>query len=429
MSPSPAMKQAVAILLPLVAVVAGVFGLIAARASSSQDDARRNVEVSSVRVLDERSRAAGRISAEQQAENSAAEQRANARALAGRDAGSLDLRIERRGALEAARAAEGASELGASHSVLRESSVVAERFKLRQTRGARTAFEYANAYDQESQLLSEKFDSLLAVVAVLAIGAFLVGLTLAVLQPAARMVLLATGVAVSLVASAGGVIAASAHVQAPSSRAINAYVRGQELRRTAFIELSAATAPNPAARALMRQAIGDFDETIRLRPDYGAAYFGRALAFDLLASTDPAGPHGSADARNDYRRANQLGFERHLVLNNLAITELRLGDIPAAIKAARAAVALRPNISNANETLASVLRYAAPQATPAYRAQLHRLGQTWAQTDAKRRDEELARSIKGTHDIADQFPRFASRARAYRADLERLGMRLNRRAG
>jgi hypothetical protein len=144
--------------------------VIAERTSDAHVDATRAVEVTSVRMLDERSRAAGRISAEQQAENTAAEQRANAKALAGRDAGSLDLRIERRGALEAARGAESASKLGPGHSVLRDTSAVAERFKQRERRGYRRAFEFANAYDRQKRQLSEKADSLLAVTAVLAIG-------------------------------------------------------------------------------------------------------------------------------------------------------------------------------------------------------------------------------------------------------------------
>jgi hypothetical protein len=420
-------RQVVAILLMVATVVAGAFGVIAARASDAQVDAARDVEVATVRVLDERARAAGKISAEQQAENTAAEQRANARALASHDATALGLQAERRGAIEAARAAGDASELGSGHSVLRETTAVAERFKQRQRRQYQRAFEYANAYDQQSQQLSDKVASLLAVIAVFAIGVFLIGLTLAVSQPAARKVLLGTGVALVLVVTAWGVIAASAQAPRPSAGAIEAYLRGLELRRAAFAEISGGPGRDPRARALMRRSIRDSDEAIHLRPDYGAAYFSRALAYTVLAFTDPAGAHGSTRARNDYRRANELGYERQIVLNNLALQELRLGDIDAGIDAARAAVALRPNISNSNETLASLLRYDAAQPTPAYREQLRRLRETWAQTDAKRRNDELARAIEGTQEIAEQYPRLAARARSYRADLERIARDLDRR--
>ena len=60
-------KQAVAVLLMVVTVIGGVFGVLAERTSDQHVDATRAVEVTSVRMLDERSRAAGRISAEQQA--------------------------------------------------------------------------------------------------------------------------------------------------------------------------------------------------------------------------------------------------------------------------------------------------------------------------------------------------------------------------
>jgi hypothetical protein len=420
-------KQVVAILLMVVTVLGGAFGLDAALTSDQHVDATRAVEVTSVRMLDERSRAAGRISAEQQAENTAAEQRANAEALGRRDVRSLDLQVERRGALEAARGAEESSQLGPEHSVLRDTSAVAERFKQRERRGYRRAFEFANGYDQQKQLLGEKADSLLAVTAVLGIGVFLIGLTLAVTSSAARKVLLGTGVAIALVVTVWGVNVASDDVAGPSPPAIDAYVRGQEIRRAAFAEISGGAERDRHARALMRKSISDFDEAIRLRPDYGAAHAGRAIALDVLAFTDPAGAHGSTGARDEYKRAYELGNDRPLMLNNLAIAELRLRNIGAAIKAARAAVALRPNVSNANETLASVLRYAAPKPTPAYRAQLQRLRATWAQTDAKRRSDELARSIEGTQEIAEQHPDLAARARAYGADLERIVGELDRR--
>jgi hypothetical protein len=193
-SASTRTKQAVAILLMVVSVVGGVFGVIAERTSDQHVEVTRDLEVTGVRMLDERARAAGRISAEQQAENTAAEQRANASALARSNRPGLDLAVERRGALGAARGAEEASKLGPQHSVLRESSAVTERFKLRQAYGDRRAFEFANAYDKQKRDLSEKTDSLVAVTAVLAIGLFLIGLTLAVGSAPARRVLLGTGI-------------------------------------------------------------------------------------------------------------------------------------------------------------------------------------------------------------------------------------------
>jgi tetratricopeptide (TPR) repeat protein len=413
-------KQAVAVLLMVVTVIGGVFGVIAERTSDQHVDATRAVEVTSVRMLDERSRAAGRISAEQQAENTAAEQRANVKALTRRDTGSLDLQVERRGALEAARGAEESSKLGPQHSVLRDTSAVAERFKQQERRGYRTAFEFANAYDKQKGQLSEKVDSLLAVTAVLAIGVFLIGLTLAVGTPSARKVLLGTGIALSLVVTVWGVIVASERIQEPSAPAIDAYVRGQELRRAAFAEISGGAERDPHARALMRTAIGHFNVAIRIRPNYGAAYASRAIAETVLGFTDPKGSHGSREARHDYQRAYDLGYERALMLNNLAVTELRLGDYPAAIKAARGAVALRPKLSNYIETLTSVLRYRSEQPTPAYRASLARLRAAWSRTSTQRRTQEMIRAIEETHEIEEQDPRLAAKARSYRADLRRI---------
>jgi tetratricopeptide (TPR) repeat protein len=422
----PATKQVVAILLMVVTVVGGVFGVIAARAADEQVDANRNVENSAVRMLDERSRAAGRISAEQQAENTAAEQRANARALRRYSSASLDLQVERRSALEAAAAATAASELGPGHSVLRESTAVAERFKERQRRGYATASEYANAYDQQSRQLGNKVDSLLAVIAALGIGVFLVGLTLAVSHRAARRVLAGTGAAIAAVVTVWGITVATQAIQPPSRTAITAFVHGLETRRAAFAELNNPATGDAEARRLMVRSIDDFDAAIRARHDYAAAYFGRALALDVLAFTDPAGAHGSTQARDDYRRAAQLGYERHTVLNNLALTELRLGDIDKGIAVARKSVALRPNVANSNETLASLLRYASAKPTEEYRVQLELLKRAWAKTEASRRQGDLKRALDGTDDVAEQFPRLAARARAYRADLQRIVRELDR---
>jgi tetratricopeptide (TPR) repeat protein len=420
-------KQAVAVLLMVVTVIAGVFGVSSERTSDEHVDATRAVEVTSVRMLDERARAAGRISAEQQAENTAAEQRANAEALARLDRGDIDLEVERRAALEAARGAEESSRLGPEHSVLRDTSGVVERFKQRERRGYRRGFEFANAYDQQRRQLAEKADSLLAVTAVLAIALFLIGLTLAVGSAPARKVLLGTGVALACAVTVWGVIVASGDVEGPSAPAIDAYLRGQENRRVAFAEISGGAERDPAARALMRKAITDFDQAIRLRPDYGAAYSGRAIANDVLAFTDPRGSHGSPEARDDYQRAYDLDHDRPLMLNNLAVTELRLGDYDAAVKAARGALALRPRLSNYLETLTSVLRYQSAQPTPAYRAALARLRAAWARTETKRRNIEMVRAIEGTEELEEQDPRLAAKARSYRADLRRIEKELSRR--
>src|SRR5262249_1096302 len=380
----------------------------------------RLVQVQSFRMLDERARASGRISAEQQAENTAAEQHANADALKRRDRGNIDLQVERRSALEAARGAEEASQLGPEHSVLRETSAVATRFQLQQTRGYLEAFELANAYDDRKQKVTEKIDSLLAVIAVLAIGVFLMGLTLAVSSRPARNVLLGTGVTVTLIVTVWGSVVAAIALPSPSPHAIAAYLRGQELRRAAFAEIAGSSERDPKARALMRKSVGDFNRAIALKANYGAAYFGRALAVDVLAFTDPHGAHGSTAARDDYRKAYKYRYERPLVLNNLAVTRLRLGAYDAAIKAAKGAVKLRPRLANYLETLTSVLRYQTDQPSAEYRASLARFRALLTHTAAERRNADMARAIEGTKELAEQDPGLAKKAASYRADLLRI---------
>jgi tetratricopeptide (TPR) repeat protein len=223
-----------------------------------------------------------------------------------------------------------------------------------------------------------------------------------------------------VIVSVWGIVLASTTVKGPSAAAIDAYLRGQEGRRAAVAEISGGPERDPAARALMRRAIPQFDDAISLRPDYGAAYGGRAAAQDVLGFTDPKGAHGSPGARDDYQRAYDLGYERPLMLNNLAVTQVRLGDYDAAIKAARAAVKLRPNDNNFQETLTSVLRFAAPGPTPEYRAALARLRFLLERTDANRREQDLVRAIEGTQELAQQDPALAAKAASYRADLLRV---------
>jgi hypothetical protein len=107
------------------------------------------------------------------------------------------------------------------------------------------------------------------------------------------------------------------------------------------------------------------------------------------------------------------------------VTELRLGDYRAAVKAARGAVALRPKLSNYLETLMSVLRYQSAQPTPAYRTALARLRAAWAHTDRQRRDGEMIRAIEGTQELEEQDSRLAAKARSYRADLQRIQRELS----
>ena len=414
-------KQAVAVLIMVTTVIGGIFGVLAERASDDHEATSRLVQVQSVRMLDERARASGRISAEQQAENTAAEQHANADALGRRDRGSIDLQVERRSALQAARGAEEASQLGPEHSVLRDISAVAERFKLQQLRGYQEAFEFANAYDQRKQKVTEKIDSLLAVIAVLAIGVFLMGLTLAVSSRPARHVLFGTGVVVTVIVTVWGTVVASMALPSPSLPAIAAYLRGQEVRRAAFVEISGGAERDPQARALM-QTVGR-----RLQPgDLAAARLRRRV---LRAARPPptcsgsptrAGRTARPAARDDYRKAYSLGYERPLVLNNLAVTELRLGDYDAAIKAANGAVKLRPRLANNLETLTSVLRYQTEQPSAEYRASLARMRALWTHTAAERRKEEMTRAIEGTMELAEQDPKLAKKAASYRTDLLRI---------
>ena len=129
---------------------------------------------------------------------------------------------------------------------------MAERFKLRQLRGYQEAFEFANAYDRRKQMVTEKIDSLLAVIAVLAIGVFLMGLTLAVRSRPARHVLFGTGVVVTVIVTVWGIVVSSMALPSPSLPAIEAYLRGQEVRRAAFAEISGGAERDPKARALMQ---------------------------------------------------------------------------------------------------------------------------------------------------------------------------------
>src|SRR5262249_19711642 len=159
---------------------------------------------------------------------------------------------------------------------------------------------------------------------------------------------------ITLIVTVWGIVVAATTLPSPSPQAIAAFLRGQELRRAAFAEITGGAERDPKARALMQKSVGDFNRAITLKSNYGAAYFGRAVAPDVRASPDPRGAHGSTAARDDYRRAYKYGYEPPLVLNNLAVTELRLGDYDAAIKAATGAVTLRPRLANYLETLTSV---------------------------------------------------------------------------
>ncbi|MDQ3991021.1 MAG: tetratricopeptide repeat protein, partial [Actinomycetota bacterium] len=115
---------------------------------------------------------------------------------------------------------------------------------------------------------------------------------------------------------------------------------------------------------------------IGARSTYQEAYVGRGGAHFELDFLNQGGPRGSAEARDDFRRATELDAQDFLAWGNLGAAEFWLGNYEAAAEATRRAVELRPQDPTFNLNAALFLKVDGDE--EGYRRQMARAREVFA---------------------------------------------------
>jgi len=270
------------------------------------------------------------------------------------------------------------------------------------------AGEFQKAYAAERSAWGAKSGQFVAVVTVLAVALFLLGLSRTSVAASSGPLLVWSGLAVAGVASIWGLTVLFRVVPPPSAEAIDAYVEGQVALASAF------------GLEDLEVAQDAFTRAVAARPDYSDAYFGRGLARGQLDVYRIGGPLGSEGARADFGLVVTLDPFNAVAWNNLAVAQFWLGDLDGAIGASRRAAAIGPDDPLADLNLALFLLLDGD--AEGYEAQLSsaRALLGGGEVHDARRAAAVANALGETY-LAEQYrPEYADAARRYREDLLRL---------
>jgi tetratricopeptide (TPR) repeat protein len=158
-----------------------------------------------------------------------------------------------------------------------------------------------DAYNEQSNLLDQRAASYTAILAVLAVSVYLLGLTLAVREHLLRRLFLGIGLLLMSGAALWIVLAAAQPVAAIRDEAAVAYAAARVELDTAY------------DNAGYDEARGLYDQAIELRPTFARAYLDRAMATILAATPQRTGlvslvpPDALRAGQDDLRRALALG--------------------------------------------------------------------------------------------------------------------------
>ena len=392
----------VAVLIMVVTLLGAVFTFLQTATSNRAAVAARRADAAAVEAAGEAVRAAERTAAQWRVWTLFLEESSLTVSLAGSGA-------EGAGAL--AQGSYAAALATASFAGFNLTGEFGEEWQrlFEQTWGAVTrAGEYQKAYAGERSAWGAKGGQYVAVITILAVALFLLGLSRTAVAAASGSFLVWAGLAVAGVASLWGLAVFLGSVSPPSPEAIDAYVEGQVTLGSAFDQDELQAAEDAFTRALAA------------RPDYADAHFGRGLARAQADLYREGGPLGSEGARDDFARVVMLDPLNPVAWNNLAAAGFWLGDLDSAVGAVRRAVAIDPAEPLANLNLALFLL--ADGDAAGYEAQLSAaralLGGGEVH-DARR--ASIVAGVLGEIDLAQVYrPGYADSMRRAREDLLRL---------
>jgi tetratricopeptide (TPR) repeat protein len=187
-----------------------------------------------------------------------------------------------------------------------------------------------------------------ALVTVLAVALFLLGLSRTSVAAASGNLLAGAGAALAAAAVVWGLVVMARPVPAPSAEAIEAFVEG----RVAMNSIAWEADPVRLQEGLTG-AEAAFGRALDAHDGYFDAYLGRGAARFRLDLLDEAGPDGSEGARDDFARAVALNPLDAVAWGDLGAARFWLGDLEGAGDATARALDLDPDdlVFNLNEGL------------------------------------------------------------------------------
>jgi tetratricopeptide (TPR) repeat protein len=274
--------------------------------------------------------------------------------------------------------------------------------------------ELQKAHGAERDGWGAKGGALVAVITVLAVALFLLGLSRTPVAAASGTLLIGAGSALAVVAAVWGLAVFARSVAAPSAEAIDAYVEGRVAFNSVVWETDAALIQERLGRA--EEAFG---RAIELRPGYVDAFLGRGTTRFRLDLLQAGGPTGSEGARDDFTRAVSLSPLDAVAWGDLGAARFWLGDLEGAGSATRRALELDPGDLVFNLNLALFL--ALEDGGAAYEAQ-------WERVIALAGSDDMPAWVR-TYTFArlgEVFDLAAARFPEYAAALDPLGERARR---
>jgi tetratricopeptide (TPR) repeat protein len=276
-----------------------------------------------------------------------------------------------------------------------------------QYRESYEAAELEKGHRVERDAWADKGDQYVAVITILAVALFLLGLSLTV-PGTAQKLFVVVGIAVAVVSAGWGAWIWQTSVEQPDPGAIDAYVDG-------LVLVNSGDDPED-----FEEAVARLSQAIEQDPSYVDAYVARGNAHFELDFLHPDGPQGSEQARDDYRAAVDLGLDDHVSWGNLGAAEWWLDDYDAALASIRRAFEHKGDDMVVSLNYAEALLTTEGLDSPAYLEQLRHLRELLGSSPSWLRDFSMSQFYEA-QDLAIRYrPDLAERQRAFKEALMRM---------
>ena len=267
------------------------------------------------------------------------------------------------------------------------------------------AAEYDKQYATERDSWGGKGDSFVAVITVLAVALFLLGLS-STITPAVRKGFITAGGVVAVAATLWGVVTFLQSVQTPSPKAIDAYVAGT-------VEVNTAEDAEDYERA-----IALLDTAIEEREGYANAHLLRGNAYFSLDFLNEDGPQGSKQALEDFNRALELTPDDWVSVGNVGAIQFWLGNYEESLEKTEEALRLKPGDPVLSLNRVHGLIGIDPERDIS--EEIPRLREIFAELPSWLRDDTLMRSSRSTQLAIDFRPELAAAETAFLEELKRM---------
>lgn len=335
-APNDHRQRRVAVLIMVVSLVGGIFAFLQTTSSNQAARATRRADIAAAEAMARSAAGAGRIAAENRIWSLAYEDALVAVWLAG--AGGDEAAAVSQAYYASRQALLAYTDLALPENLKPDGSVDWSGFVEEVLAPSYRAAEYQKAYAAERDGWGAKGGAFVAMVTVLAVALFLLGLSRTSVAANSGGLLVGAGTGLALLAAIWGLVVLARPVASASEEAIEAYVAGRVAFNSVAVESDAGLLQEGMIRA--EEAFG---RAIAARPGYFDAYLGRGSARFRLDLVDPEGPNGSEGARDDFARAVALNPQDAVAWGDLGAARFWLGDLDGAGEATRRALELSPD--------------------------------------------------------------------------------------